>query len=80
MSRLEDALERAIVGAFVDGFDRRARAIRAKVGDAIGAEAVMRRRVATDLEGCAAAVATLLPADPPERVTLLPPGTGEPTA
>ncbi len=69
MSALDDALLRAIAGVFVRGFDARAREIRAKVGDAIGAEAVLRLRAAADLEGCAAAVAGLLPADPPGAVT-----------
>lgn len=79
---LDDALQRAIVGVFVNGFDARARAIRAEVaksgGAETGAKAVMRLRAAADLEGCAASLAILLPADPPGTVTILPPAPPSP--
>ena len=86
MSALDEVLdqvERAMVGVFVRRFDERARAIRVEVGDATGGEAAMQLRAAGDLERCAAAVASLLPPDPPGTVTILPPAAtliGEPVA
>ena len=80
MSALDDALLRAIAGVFVRGFDARAREIRATVGEAVGAEAMLRLRAAADLEGCAAAVAALLPADAPGTVILPPAASPDPVA